>query len=381
MIVKNLLAVGVIATTATVASAADQAKANWKVNGKIRVDAVQQSTEMKPQGGTKSTSKSSEIVLNRAQFTLTGEVGSDQMFIKYYADTNKLHDAYIAHKFADNIVANIGLMHVLTQSWEYDYDNTDQYLSSFAGAYAPDQSTGVQINAMFGEHTVSLQAVQGVKTASNAAGNFFGYKIVSSEPTQIDEYQLKSEELNNGGGLTAAVQYRGNIMNMIRPIVTYTSVKTAGSQVQGATPAGYSYSNGYQNQLGLGVQFETAGLVADLEYDTVKVLKKKYEGAEPTTGVLNKDADINSLVVQAKYAIGMTTPFVKLTSDSAKYGQEGNSGDITSMGLALGVEHKLDSVCRLHAVYMSRASEVKVTSSTKNKINNAGFNLGVTAAM
>ncbi len=62
MIVKNLLVVGVVAGFATAASAADE-KANWSVSGKVRMDAVQSSTDTTEGSAPKTTAKSSEIKL------------------------------------------------------------------------------------------------------------------------------------------------------------------------------------------------------------------------------------------------------------------------------------------------------------------------------
>jgi hypothetical protein len=367
MIVKNLLAVGVIATTATVASAADEAMANWKVGGKIRMDAVQSTTEVKAGDADKTTSKSSELVLNRAQFTLTGDKGGDKMFFKIYAHktgSDMLDTATITHRFADNITVDFGKMGVLAQSWENDYSSTDQYLMSWAGTMAPSNANAVQLNANFGDHNVSVQAAQGIKS------------VDSTDATGA----VTTTTLNNGGGLTAGLQYKGEINKMIRPIVTYTSVKTSGTKP--STGGDYTYGNGYQTQLGLGVQVETAGLVADLEYDSVKTHKMKWvgTGTEPTA-TAKKDSDTTSIVVQAKYAIGMTTPFLKITSNATKNGADEGVSDKTGMGLLLGVEHMLDTHCRLHAAYMSDASSTKLAASKTSKSTMTGFNLGVTASM
>ncbi|MCX6123936.1 MAG: hypothetical protein NTV34_04195 [Proteobacteria bacterium] len=375
MIVKNLLAVGIIATAATVASAADESKATWKVGGKLRMDAVQTTTETKPATGDKSTTKSSGLLPKRAAFTLTGESngGQDTMFMEYYAynnttnelagtTMNTLNNAWIRHRLADNITASGGLINSLAQSWEFDYDAADLYLTSYTYGLAPDPTTGVQVNANFGDHNIAFQIMQGQRTTGKGA--------------EMVRY-------NEGGGLTAALQYRGEINKMIRPLVTYTNVKTSGSKMtnaKGVVDTNYSRSSGYQTQMGLGVQVDTSGLVADIEYDAVKTMKMKWEaaGTEPTT---NKDSDTTSIILQAKYAIGMTTPFLKFTSNATKNGQEGGASDMTGTGLAIGAEHMLDSVCRAHVVYTAQNDSEKEDATNTTKTTTTSINFGFTAAM
>ena len=375
MIVKNLLAVGVIVSTATVASAADEAKANRKVNGVLRMDALQTSTEVKAGSADKTTAKTSGIYPNRAAFTLTGETANDTMVIEYFlsdvvpgtasATLNRVNNAYVHHKFTDMISVMGGQIDTLAQSWENDYDTVDGYLFSAAHGLAPASTTGYQVNANFGDHKVALQLLQGLRSTGSGT---------------------TAESFNEGGGLTAALQYRGEINKMIRPIVSYTNVKTSGSSITvgGVKDANYKRENAYQTQLGLGVQVDTAGLIADIEYDSVTTLKKKWagSGSEPTaSAATNKDSTTTSLVLQAKYAIGATSPFLKFVSDATKNGLDSGLTDMTATKFGLGVEHKLDSTCRLHAVYTSQASTTKLSASDNLKATSTGFNFGVTAAM
>ena len=88
MIVKNLLVVGVVAGFATAAAAAEGSKATFKTGAKVRLDNQQWTMENAPNGGTKTTSKSSSLGLHTAAFSLTGENGSDSIHILYHADTN-----------------------------------------------------------------------------------------------------------------------------------------------------------------------------------------------------------------------------------------------------------------------------------------------------
>ncbi len=358
MIVKNLLVVGVVAGFATAAAAADE-KANWAVSGKVRVDATQSSVDTTKGSEPKKTAKSSSIGINRAQFNLIGTRGSDTMTMKYIADTNTLDTATITHKFSDMVSATFGRMAMLAQSWENDYSYTDQYLVSMTGLMAPSNSDGAQIDLGFGDHSLSIQALQGVSSAK-------GYTFDSK------------------GGLSTSLQYRGNINNMIRPLITYTIVKAAGSAGYVDANGNASFDegedtinmgNGLQNQLGAGVQVSAGGATIDLEYDTITSLKAKA----PTGG---KDEKYTSIVAQVKYPVGSTTPFLKIASNSSKLGADKDVGDVTGMGLALGVEHALDGNCRLHAVYTNSNSTTKGDGSGKDtKETGTGFNFGVTASM
>ena len=349
MIVKNLLVVGVVAGFASAAVAQDS-KGSWTVGGKLRVDAQQSTTEMELDG-VKATSKSSEVSLNRAQFTLNGSRDGHGLALTYYADSNELYEAVISHKFSDMITANFGKMRVLAQSVENSYDEIDQYLWSWAKMHAPSNSEGVLLDFTFAaDHTVSIQAVEGVAMIGEG------------------EEALKFER---NGGLTTALQYRGNLNNgMVKPIVTYTQVRTS------ARKSGeVDYSNGYMNQLGLGAQMSFSGAAIDLEYDSGTMLKDKADKDA-------KDATMTSIVAQVKYAVGATTPFLKVTSDTMKMGADKGVGDQTGMNLALGVEHALDTSCRLHAVYLSQAGTTEAGEGAKDtKMTSTGFNFGVTASM
>ncbi|MCX6119346.1 MAG: hypothetical protein NT027_17545 [Proteobacteria bacterium] len=361
MIVKNLMAVGIIASVATVAAAADEAKANWGIKGLVRMDAVQSTTETKVGDADKSTAKSSEVMLKHGDMTLTGDRGGDTMKIKFHAESGfaLLDTATITHKFTDTVNVAFGKMSVLAQSWENDYDSSDQYIWSWAGQATPSNADGAQVNANFGDHNVSLQVVQGVKSITSSTTNATTGKVTKTAVT-----------FNDGGSLTAALQYKGDINKMIKPILTYTSVKTSGTKGSD----GANYGNGYQTQMGLGVQVLVADLTADLEYDTVKNHKVK----DVTSA---KDNDIASMILQAKYAIGMTTPFLKVVSETHKFGAEKNVGDLSGMQLALGAEHKLDENCRLHGLYMMSSKSEKIAGEKTTKTNMAGFNFGVTASM
>jgi len=90
---------------------------------------------------------------------------------------------------------------------------------------------------------------------------------------------------------------------------------------------------------------------------------------------------MTSIVAQVKYPVGATTPFLKVTSDTTKHGLDKGEDDVAGMNLALGVEHALDTSCRLHALYYSKASGTKDDAGKEEKVTTTGFNFGLTASM
>ena len=367
MIVKNLLVVSVVAGMAS-AAAAEDAKANWAISGKIRVDSTQSTSETTAASAaaTKTTAKTSKIALKRAQFSLIGTEGADTMELKYYLNSNDLDTATISHKFSDMVTLTFGHMRLSAQSWENDYSSTDQYVYSGVSSMAPDNANGVQVGLTFGDHSVTVQALQGLSDIG-----------AGSDTTKFA----------TGGKLSTSLQYRGEINKMIRPLVTYTTVNTSSSMgTNSAVNAGktiktaVNYGNGYQTQLGAGVQIEAAGATVDVEYDMVTALKQKAATTGASTAGF-KDNKWTSMILQAKYPVGSSTPFFKFTSDTGKMGADLGAGDTKGTNMALGVEHHLDSHCRLHAAYTMSNSSTKADATYSTKVATGGFNLGVTAKM
>ena len=382
MIVKNLMVVGVIAGFAGVAAAAEEAKVDWKVSGKVRMDNVQTSTETKDGDSAKTTAKESEIKLNRAQFKLTGTRGeTDKLEISVRADkwnTTDLADsldyASITHKFSDMLSVSFGKLAVLALSWENDYSSVDEYFVSAAGNLTPLTANGVQADATFGDHSLSLQVLQGETSVKDGDGNTWTF--------------------NKSGGLTTSLQYRGEINKMIRPLIGYTlqrpsstkgtsTVKVTDTSTGKTTDTKVTgtYKDGLTTQIGAGVQVAVADATIDAEYDMVTQNKFKYTAEGSSEEQESKAVNVNSIVFQAKYAIGMTSPFVKFSSDTTKKGANDGIGDITGTNIGLGVEHKLDPTCRLHAVYYNSATSEKAAGSTTKKVTASTFNLGVTASI
>ena len=378
MIVKNLLAVGAIATLATAASAADVSKADWKINGVMRMDAVQSQTDVKPPVGDKTTTKSSGMMLKRTQLGLTGTQGAVSLHLHYNIEgatdagaanaweTNKLWDAYVSNKLNDMITLSFGKLNALSQSIENSYEYQDLYNTSMAYDYNVVNANGVQVAASFaGEHMLTLQVLQGVTNWTSPDGN------------TVLMFDSK-------GGLTTALQYSGNINNMIRPILTYSMVKAAGSKgtsamtAAGKTTAGtVNYGNGLQNQLGAGVQVDVSGARIDLEYDSITTQKQKLDNDVAT----NKASTVSSIVAQLRYTVNEFTPFFKLSSDANKLGQDNSLGDITGMKMALGTEYAMAQGMRFHAFYFNNAWTTKTSANDSTKTNTTGFNLGVTASL
>ena len=346
MIVKNLLVVGVVAGFATAAAAAEGSKASFKTGAKVRLDNEQWTMEDAPNGGTKTTSKESRIRLHTADFSLTGESGSDSLHILYEANTNTLRHAMITHKLSDIATAHFGQIHLLSGSWENSYDTADQYLYSWTNDMMYKDRSGAQVDLSFGDHKVAVQAVQG-------------------------ETEVGGKMFEENGGLSTSLQYRGNL-GMVRPLISYSQIRTAASR---STDGSMNYGDGYATIMGAGVQADAAGATVDLELDTIKMHKQKSVTA-------SKDSNMQSIVAQVRYPVGAnTTPFLKFVSESHKLGAQKDVGDIAGTSFAFGAEHKLDDACRLHAVYISKNMTTKNAEGKDDKDTHMGFNLGVTAAM
>ena len=306
---------------------------------------------------------SSVLQLNRAQFGLVGEQGTDKFEVQVWADkfgsANALNTATITHKFMDMLSVSFGHMGYLMQSWENDYDTIDEYMFSLANGKAfTTSNNGIQANASFGDHALALQVLQGESSTT------IGKNTVNFT--------------NNKGGLTTSLQYRGEINKMIRPLITYSMVKPSSSNTTYTDSANKSHSLTFTNlstQLGVGVQVAVASATIDAEYDSVSVPKYTVDTVD------TKAETVSSIVLQGKYAMGMTSPFLKITVDSDKLGADSNVGDIAQTQVALGVEHKLDQTCRLHAVFFNQAQSIKADSSNTTKVSSNNFNLGVTASI
>lgn len=351
MMLKSIMAVSAIAGFATSAAAQDS-KSEWTIGGKVRMDSWQMTTETTPAGGDKATEKSSGIDLNRVEMDFTGKRGDDTLFIRYLADRPELYYATITHKFSDMISATFGKMFFISQSWENDYNGIDQYMYSLASNFVPDNANGAQLDFNFGDHTVSVQALEGVSTV---------------------ERDDKTVMFDRSGGLSSSVSYRGQINKMIRPLVSYAVVNTTSSKGMADDGTVLDFGNGNHTHMGLGVQADVAGATIDAELDTVTIHKlKDVDGA--------KDSNVQSLILQAKYPIDANTPFIKVTSDSQKFGADEGQGDFTQTQFALGVEHNLDANCRLHAVFMSSSNSMK-NGDESDKMASTGINLGVTAKL
>lgn len=355
----NFVSVGVLAMVAQSAQAREANNQSWNFGSKLQINTQQINESKKSGDASEVKSSSSEIALHRAEIKISGEQGQDKLEIIYLFDSSTLETATITHKMNDTVSILAGKMFLLTQSWEWDYHVADQYFYSAASSLSPaEASNGAQLNLLFGDHTINLQAVQGMNSIETPTGSKVTFE--------------------SKGGLSTAIQYRSEISKMIRPIMTYTTIRTASSKGSD----GNNYGNGYQNQIGVGVQIAANNTVIDAELDTVKQLKFKNSAADT-----NKDIDTQSIILQAKYSIGDTTPLIKLSLDSKKTGMSqaqidtGNEGDLTGMQIAAGLEYKLDETCRLHAIYRNNNSSAKIAGGKNEIIKTTGFNLGITATM
>jgi hypothetical protein len=309
--------------------------------------------------GPKETTKRSKLDLNVAEIKFVGQLPNGSLDLIYFAHNNTLDTATITHQIGENLSVVAGKMYLLTQGWESDYDPYDQYIFSLAGNLAPTQAeNGAQINLIFGDHTFSAQALQG------------NHLLITSDNKEVT--------FENNGGLSTALQYRGVFYGGIKPIFTYSLVRTSSSKGSD----GHNYGDGYQSQIGASVQLVYGNMFLDAEWLTVKKLKFKNEPSAD-----NKDTDYSSLVFQAKSYTSHVTPIFKITLDQMKTGMNqsqidsGAVGNLVGTQYAIGLERMLDKSCRLHAVYSVDSTSQKIAANKTKTVNKYQINLGVTASI
>ena len=342
--------------TAPQSTYASEAKndVSWKMKGKIRADAAQSTTNTKTAGSRSDTLKSSSLTLTRAQFEFVGIKGPVEMRIKYYADKNELKYAFVEYSFTRELSVSAGKLDSRDLSWEWDYSTTDQYIFGSVGRYGVVSVPGAEAKLMIDDQALIFQVVQGATPA--------GYQVDHST-----------------GGLTCAIQYRGSFMDkMIRPLITYTAVKTASPHLTKNNSDGsvstYNYGNGYQTHTGIGVKIVAGGANADLEYDTVKLIKQKNVDT-------SKDENIGSFIAQTRLGpLSDITPYAKLIVDTDKKGAINGEGDVTRTAYAMGAEYAWDGNIRLHGILSQEQSKVVQASGDKNT-SQLKLNFGVTASI
>lgn len=360
MVTKKIVVIGLLSISGIATAASDDTShPTWNISGKVRMDVEQYRTQTKSGSVESKTDSSSEVLLKNAEFKLSGESSTNKFEINYLALSNTLEIATITHKFNEALAVVAGKMYLLVHSWEWDYATSDQYVNSMVLAATPNfTDTGAQLNLTMSAQTLSFQAVEGLQSLSQPNGSQVTFK--------------------KKGGLSTAVQYRGEFNKMIRPLVTYTRMNPSSSNASD----GKNYGNGYQTHVGLGVQLVVDDAQFEAEVDQIITHKLKEDVSDT-----NKEQLTQSIVLQGKYAIGLTTPFIKLISDSVKTGMTnaqidaGFNGDLSGTQIVIGLEHKLDETCRLHVFAHNEHSSKKIAAGQTEKITKNGFNFGVTAAM
>jgi hypothetical protein len=332
------------------------AEVNWNYLGAVRIDAEQSAMEKKVGSAQKTKETSSEVRVKNAMLLLNGTRGSDRMMIRMDFEKPGLGWATITHKFNDNVSLTAGYMSVLVQGWEWDASPFDLYLFSLAGFKGPFGSrNGAKLEFTAGEHSLTVQAVNGESSVRDANGDTITFRKC--------------------GGLTSAVQYRGNFNGIIRPIATYTLVKLSSSVGDKKDKTTVNYGNGYQTQVGVGTLVDAGGANLDFEYNSVTAHKTKDPGD-------SKDKVTKSIIAQVRYPVGSSIPFLKVTSDTETLGAVGDVGDISQTQFAVGTEHWLDKSSRLHG-FITGANKTTNGASgngdTKETIR--GFNFGITGLL
>ncbi len=330
----------------------------WKIKGKVRGDAIQYTKESKTGDGDKSTMKSSEVKLKRAQLEFIGTKGPVDLHLKYYAESNYVKNAFAEFNLSPSCSISVGKVDSRDFSLEWDYSTTDNYIFSAvadtANPYTIENTPGVEAKGVFGDHALYFQVLQGATIKGT-----------------------NTDKTHSTGGLTTTLQYRGNFADkMIRPIASFAMVRTETTKITMKDGTSRNYGNGYQNHMGLGVKIAVAGSTTDVEYDTVKVIKEKDVET-------SKDQNISSIILQSRLMpFADVTPYVKVIVDASKKGADSNVGDMARTAYALGVEYAWNSNTRLHAIYSMDNKTTKGTAADGDtKVNLNTLNMGLTASL
>jgi hypothetical protein len=238
------------------------------------------------------------------------------------------------------------------------YTDFDHYLKSDFSKYLPDYTVGVTAKLNMGEHTLALQALQGVQT----------------------EGKVATDEKGSDGGITTTLAYMGNIAGgMVKPVISFAMVRYAqdNEEVGGTV---YDHDKKGATIFGIGTQMNVADIGVDVEYDTYTADKVKVAG-----NTADKAESGNAIILGAKYniaAIGLA-PWVKMTKETKKdmLAIDGANSDITKYGL--GAELAAAANLKYFVAYNMTHWENKASSAAdeKSKVDGTHLIFGASASL
>lgn len=274
---------------------------------------------------------------------LYGEAGTD-------TSITALDRAYIEQRFGA-VSVRIGRLPITALSIENDYSSMDRYYESnitYTVAYTLlPITTGISASYAVAGQTFSIDA-------------FNGYTETVSGITKGNQ---------QGGNMSLALSWRGNIAGIAKPIVSYDRISRVRNGAQGSPQRDEKVEF---TTLGVGSQFSFAGVDLDLEYDQLNKPKfksytfdaTKKEALENT----NAETKMTGVITQVAYnvtSLGLR-PFIKGSQDKTK--TDGKDSFKSTRG-NLGLEFRPSTrPFRYHAVVVNQSDDdTKGTPTSKKK--------------
>lgn len=384
---SGLVACGLLASSAAHAEGP-------KVGLDLRFDNEQSQYESKDKtANTKITAKDSKFYTTRVRLKVTGDLTAKTSYnfiLSPVSDYKRGGDATgvdggpralkyasLRHKFSDIVALEVGKLGVNVLSIENDYSGYDWIFGSMindivydgaaagkfetAGLIAEGSETGAQLDLTFGDHVVSVQALNGIKGDRSKTAT--------------------SDKNASNGSLSATVKYQGKIAGgMLEPLVSYAKLQHADRQLGNPDAAGVEQTWGKKDEIsvyGVGTKINpVANLSIDLEHQGFD----QAESKDQADAIVVQKWTGQGQVVKFQYDLPnpKISPFVKFTTDKTEQGKgDGKTKtEDTRWGLGVFFWPEDNSPIRFHAGYWQDALKVKVAGQTVSEVNGSTFNLG-----
>lgn len=367
---KKFIAVTLLATTATVASAFD-----YKINVEGRADFVNANVKTTPNGGATTTEKYNNFSNHLIRLNMMGSINESlsyrfrYRFIKTPANpltgTRENADTGVDYLFVDHknslFTARLG-----KHNWggapygrEGIVSGTDVFLLSQAAA---NYKTGFGSDYRFG--ATAMFKFMDTNTLD----------IGISNPNATFTDTTGAEEKNTGLAYTAV--YMGSFLNkMVQPVLSYSL-----AEQDGDTDATLKTKKSNNTMWNAGLRSELAGFVLDVDY---KQFKKADRNSGTNTTAGNKEQKAKSIYANAAYAIGDFTPMATYINDKYETADTVTAANANYKrnSFAVGTYWKpmADVNFRYHLMYTNAVTKYDGAIATNSKIKDNKIYLGFKA--
>ena len=373
---SGLVACGLLASSAAHAEGP-------KVGLDLRFDNEQSQSEVKTKAdGSKVTTKDAKFNTTRVRLKVTGDLSAKTSYgfvlspisdYKIGGEANgvdggpkALKLASIRHKFTDMVALEVGKLGINLLSIENDYSGYDWIFGSYIndvvyGSYASGglveegSETGAQVDLTFGDHVVSIQALNGLK----------GNRTTS----------------DSNGSLSSTLKYQGKFAGgMVEPLVSYAKLQHADRQLGNPTDAGVEQTWGKKDEITVFAVGTKVNPVANLSIDLEHQGFDQAESKDKADNIVVNKYVGQGQVVKFQYDMPnpKMSPWVKFATDTVEAGKGSAKAktETTRWGLGLWFWPEDNSPIRFHAAYWQNAQKNKVGSTVITETNGSTFNLG-----